>query len=778
MNSPSYTGVSRLQTMRGLRMWNISAALAAVHSAVTTGAYTTGYALHLGATSALIGLLSAAPSWGQMLQALSPLFSERLRRRKPLCLIAYAFSYGMWLPVAVIPFIVIEALQPWALVVCIALAGAASALAAPASNSWMTDLAPREIRGRFVAQQQSVIAAVGLVTSLGAGMYLDLFSENTQQTGFTSLFVIAVFFALVSVWSWSRVPEPAKQPGGQESPLHLLMLPFRHKQFRTLMTLISVRVGVAMLAGPFFTVFMLRTLEIPYSQIALFSSMQTLANITMNPFWGYLADKFGYRPILLLCSTGLALFPLWWVFVTLDNYWIMVPLAQIWGGITSAGIPLAQFNLMIKTAPDANRSVYIGCYSAMTSAASALGAMLGGAAAAVCGTLAPLTLFGYTIADLQYLFLGGFILRLAAAALLSRVQEEAALSPRAVIEQMRSANPVATIWNLIRMSRSADPSVKARAARELGDMRSALAVDELIALLDDSDREVRREAALSLGRIGDERAVSPLLDKLSDPASDIPEETIEALGDIPSPLSLNILVTLLNDSRPSIRRSAVLALGRVADPRAQLALERLLADEKNRPIAMAVTGALSRMGDVRMLPRLERLLRDSAPGVERKTLAQSVGYVLGAPDQMYRILQGDGMTQDRLIARSFSSVKRRLTHWDRNETLDAPYYETHLDEGLQGYEQQDYGGVIEHLLGITERVLERLTGGQSRPDRNHFAPDEERGHPTEQAVLRLNTGFIRNLYEESRHRTLLEEELLLSIVAFQQVIDEGIRLTE
>lgn len=780
--------LSRLQTLRGMRLWNLTGALASVHSAVTTGAYTTGYALHLGATSAQIGLLSAAPSWGQMLQAVSPLLIERLQRRKTLCMIAFAFSYGMWLPVAFIPFLFADTLQPWALMACIALAGAAAALAAPASNSWMTDLVPGETRGRFVARQQSIIAAVGLATSLAAGVYLDLFPEQTRQTGFMTLFIGAVLFALGSVWNWSRVPEPAKARSGRASPSHLLTLPFRHARFRRLMTFIALRIFLAMIVGPFFMVYMLRTLGIPYSEIAVFAAIQTLTNIAMNPLWGYLADKFGYKPILSLCGLGLAFFPLWWVFVTLDNYWIAVPLLQIWGGVMSAGMPLAQFNLMIKTAPDANRTVYIGCYSAMTSAASALGATAGGVAAAWCATLTPLHVFGHTISDLQYLFLGGFLLRLVGVVFLERIHEEASLSPLTVIGQMRSRNPVMTLWNLIRMGRSSDPVVKARAARGLGETRSPLAVDELIVLLDDSDREVRREAARSLGEIGDERAVVPLLERISDPASDIANEAIEALGAIPSLLSLNILVTLLNDNRGSIRRSAVYALGRVADRRAQMALERLVEHEQNRSILLAATEVLSRMGNERVLPRLQQLLRESAPGVERKSIAQSISRLLGAPEACYRLLQADEMTRDALAARILSTARRRLTRWDINQTLDSAFYETQSNDALQAYEHQDYGVMVDLLYRVAERAIERFSTSArgtnaiaaSMPGHDDAPPH---GSPhtalfAHNAALRINHGFLEALRQTSADHPSTLEEAVLGLLAFERLVETLDELTD
>ena len=97
----------------------------------------------------MIGLISAAPSLGQILQAFSPLLIERLQRRKPLILGSYSFGTLMWLPAAFIPFLFFEDIHAIMFMVFIMLSSAALALGNPARSSWFTDLVPGEIRGRY-----------------------------------------------------------------------------------------------------------------------------------------------------------------------------------------------------------------------------------------------------------------------------------------------------------------------------------------------------------------------------------------------------------------------------------------------------------------------------------------------------------------------------------------------------------------------------------------------------------------------------------------------------
>ncbi|MBM3263449.1 MAG: MFS transporter [candidate division Zixibacteria bacterium] len=752
-SSSETPGLSRLQTARGIRLWNLNGALDAVHAAVTTGAYTTGYALHLGASTAMIGFISAAPSLGQILQAFSPLLIERLRRRKMLCVIAAGLSYLLWLPVAFLPFLVPEPLRMMALVGCIALSGAAMALALPAQSSWLSDLVPGAIRGRFVARQQSILAGVGLVTTLAAGAFMDRFSEMEQQTGFTLLFVLAVVFALGAAWAWNRIPEPSRPLAPSAPATQLLSLPFRHPQFRKLMLLVSGRLFMAQIAAPFFTVYMLLILEMSYTEIAIFSGLQTLANIALNPLWGYFADKFGYRPTFLMTALGLAFYPFSWIFITPDNYLYLVPIAQIWGGAVSGGIPVAQFNLMIKTAPETNRSVYIGAYTALSRLAIVLGAPVGGALATLCATFPEVRTLGFSFSGLQYLFAIGFVLRLSWVVLLTRVSDETAMPAREVLGQMRSGNPVTTLWHLMRMGGSTDADERAQAARELGNTGSPLAVDELVKLLGDAERTVRREAVRSLGHIRDERAISPLIESIGDPASDVAEEAVEALGAIPSPLSLNVLVTLLSDHNPSIRKSAVLALGRIRDSHAQEAISRLLETEPDPQVVLAAVESLSRIGDPQITPRLREMMRRSHPGIERKTLAHAFSHLMRTSDTYYRLQQSDAIGQDQTIVRIFKTARRRINDGRGFSPVEKRETSARMETALRAFEAERYEDTLKAVCEIAEAVVRRVS-----------EQDEE---------IRMICGFLTGLKEEMQTRPLLFEEFLLGMAAFQKLTDHA-----
>ena len=780
--------LSGVATRRGMRLWNVSAAFSAAYSAITMGAYSTGYALYLGASDAQIGFLAAAPAWAQVVQMFSPILIERSQRRKPLCIASYAAGYAMWLPIALIPFVLIggaTAFRPWAMIILVALSGAVMALAAPAGTSWFTDLVPPEVRGRFVARQQSIVAAVGLAASIAAGRYMDAFPGARQQTGFVSLFMAAVVLALVSVGAWAGVPEPAKRGARRGSVMSFLTLPFRNTQFRNLTLFVSARSFSVMVAGPFFAVYMLRTLEIPYGQIAILAALATVATMAANPFWGYLADRFGYKPLLSISSLGIALTPLPWFFATKANYWFTVSAVQIWAGVMSAGIIVSQFNLMIKTAPAENRSIYLGAHAALASVASALGSMLGGLLAGLFARLGPFELLGYPITNLQCVFLVSSLLRFLDSSLLTLVKEEREVAARSVIDHVRSGKPLMTFWSLLRMARALDAATRAEAAEALGKTRSMLAANELIPLLDDSDREVRRRAARGLGEIGDAQGAPALIRKLREPMSDIVEEAAEALGSIRTTESLEALLDLLEDPRSSVRKSTVLALAGTRDARVQRRLEELLQHERDPMVVLTAIETLTATGSSRALHLCRRLLGRATAGLSRRQLANAAGNLLGPPGEFYRLLQADAMLQEEMVARILARARRRLGERRSVTVGDRQYVGALLGAGLECFAVRAYAEAVVRLHTVAALAARRFTGSERIVGLLSTQCEGYRDLTVEAKVqlllrsserLRANFGFLSGLRSQARRRPLHHEEALLGAFAFDQAIDQLTRL--
>jgi len=764
--------LTRLQTMRGMRHWLTSSMLAAVFYAVTAGAYATGYALHLGASKAMIGILGAAPTVGLALQFLSPLLTERLRRRKPWCLAAFGVAWSFWLLIALIPWVAEGTARAWVMIALVLLSGMTLALVSPTSMSWLSDLVPLRMRGRFVGRQSSQMGLVGLVASLAAGWYMDLpqFAGPLKQAGFTSLFLVAVLFGYLSVAVWGLVPEPATRPTTERVDPQLLRLPFRHRDFRDLTTFVAIRTAAVWLAAPFFAVYMIEDLQIDYRSIAAFSITVSVSSMVANPMWGYLADKFGYKPILRITSFGNALVPLPWVFATRENYLWLLPLAQAWAGTMGAGLIQSQLNLMLKTAPHEHQSVYIGYYQSVANLTAALGSVVGGLLAKWFATFGAMHLFALPIGDLQLLFLVSCLFRMSGLAFLTRVKEVDSTSARAVMRQVGSGNPLRTAVNLYRLQHSGSPQAKARATRALGQARSQLAVDELVAALHDTDRDVRREAARALGVIADPRAIEPLLAALEDESADVAEEAVEAVGRLEPELALPALLPLLSHPREPIRKAAAKALADLGRPEAIAPLQQRLGEETEPQVFLALTAALGVVGGVEAMEPLRLMLRDGEPGVARRQLASAIADLFGRRDAFYQLLEADPMRQDEMLSQLLQRARRRPARQRLLPRDDQRRLEARVALA-QRYAERPDGFDLARMLHLAAR-------GVLRADVRARVGSDCRGAALDQAVadfrherptIALCEAYLARLAAETP--PLHREEVLLAVHAFSRLVD-------
>jgi HEAT repeat protein len=130
------------------------------------------------------------------------------------------------------------------------------------------------------------------------------------------------------------------------------------------------------------------------------------------------------------------------------------------------------------------------------------------------------------------------------------------------IRDLKVSNDVeALIAELGSLTRYASLSIRAVAARALGDLRASEAVPDLIALLDDEDANVRVAAETSLGKIGGDEAIAALERALSDPDRAVERVALYWLGQLGAQSALVAARTRLDRPDWLMRQIAATVLG-------------------------------------------------------------------------------------------------------------------------------------------------------------------------------------------------------------------------
>lgn len=113
---------------------------------------------------------------------------------------------------------------------------------------------------------------------------------------------------------------------------------------------------------------------------------------------------------------------------------------------------------------------------------------------------------------------------------------------------------------LIRKLGDKHENARAKAARELGDLKDVRAVEPLIKTLKDRDSYVRGQCAISLGKLKDARAVDSLVLALDDDYTYVKEEAARALGEIKNVRAAGPLMNFLKNDSTYVREEAVKSL--------------------------------------------------------------------------------------------------------------------------------------------------------------------------------------------------------------------------
>ncbi len=418
----------------------------------------TGLALYLHMNEFLIGLLSAFPFLATVFQLPASYFLEKKGNRKSVAKQAALAARSLWLPVLIV-ILLPDDLSLWGksliVLALIFVSQAFVSVSYVAWLSWISDLVPERIRGRFFGARNMLCGAAGMAAMLLFGYLLDASkSYGKLGVGFTVVFIAAVVFGMLSIHRLAKISDLKKPVSGSaDQPKALsegIRLPFRDANFRRFLLFTCTWSFSVYFASPFFTLYFLRELRYSYAFVALLGTLSALADMVGMQLWGRISDTVKNKAVIHVASWVVIFIPLAWTMVLPESRIMPIVLMIISGGFWS-GINLCMNNLLFRIAPTKSKSFYLSVYN-----------MAGGLGAAVSPVLAGLILkgmdgfsfhlFSRSIVPLQLVFLASTLLRLATSRLLLRrftePEEVAPIHVLRIIRNIRALN-VASGFNMM-----------------------------------------------------------------------------------------------------------------------------------------------------------------------------------------------------------------------------------------------------------------------------------------------------------------------------------------
>lgn len=378
--------VSSPELEHGLRMVLRDGILSQIMGNLTGGAFLVAFALLLGASNMVIGLIAALQAFTQILQIPAIYLVEASGKRKELMVYGLIVSRMFWLLLALVPWLVPPAYQIQAMFIALAFDYAIGTVAGLAWQSWMRDLIPEEMLGRYMGRRMAISTAIGVLVMLIAGVGVDAFKNNF--IGMSALVIYSVYFALGGLFGlWSvyyiaRTPEPVMEKRPHPSIWAPIKEPFQDGNFRRLLIFLGSWNFAVNLAAPFFTVYMLKRLDLSMAVIVGFSILSQIVNVMFFSLWGRLADRFSNKSVLGEAGFMFVASFLLWPFAALSAHlWLtlgILTLIHALAGISTAGITLCTGNIALKLAPKGKATSYLAVRSFVSGIAATVAPILGG----------------------------------------------------------------------------------------------------------------------------------------------------------------------------------------------------------------------------------------------------------------------------------------------------------------------------------------------------------------------------------------------------------------
>ena len=586
---------SRLETLDTLRVANLDVAFATAFGTLFSGSLMVGFVRHLGGGDQALGLLGALPAFMGLMQIPGATFGRGMASFKK-----YVANGGLawrlfFFPLIFLPLLPLpNNIRLFILLACLTVAAFCQNLVNPIYNEWIGKIVPERARGWYFSQRTLISAITGMIVGLIGARLLDVFKATpNEHIGFTIIFAIGWACSMLSMYYFYKMGDSTRdevvKPSFREVT-EVIRGPLRDKNFRQIMIFVVVFTASQGFANNLFAAFALESLKLPFLLLQLTSVAATAGTIATVRIWGFLADRYGNKPLLLILSGGVTFTPLMWVIChpgpeNIVTNTIILFVGHIFTGVFWSGVGVVQMNLYLSTSTPQNRANYLASALTIAALSLAVSPLLGAKMLELLreplGTVDAYKAVFWTVVGI----------RILAVILLRPVQEHGSTGFTETIRQLTGVRPK-SFAALRTVRRGTDEHTRLGAIRSMGESKMSLGTSELHDALFDTSPKIRREATYALGRLRTLAAAEALLDHANAHPELVEEETIEALGDCGQLVAIPYLTQALQHPSSIHRRAAAKALGRIGDPRAIESLRQAATEPGDPDIRRAALQAL------------------------------------------------------------------------------------------------------------------------------------------------------------------------------------------
>lgn len=327
-------------------------------------------AQELGAKGRQLAWLAAAPALVGLLRLFTPAMIVRVGNAKRLCVSTSLASYAV---LALMPWAAGSGLPwtgrslVWTLVVVYCLHQLLEQIATVALWTWLGDLVPRRLLGRYFGRR-NLLQLIVVVVSLAASTWVSdrMYARYGEQSMARYVLLIAVgtccYFG--STAALMKMP-PTTPRVVRTSTFAEILAPLGDRASRRLLGYVCWFAFFNGLTSVPQRIFPRSVLNLKFHDVLGMQIAMRAGQALLSPFVGRTSDRYGNVPVLVVSQVAVGLAPLFFLWADAEHPNRLYGAYLAW--IFYAGINICLPNLTMLLAPPGGQSPYLSAYYALTS---------------------------------------------------------------------------------------------------------------------------------------------------------------------------------------------------------------------------------------------------------------------------------------------------------------------------------------------------------------------------------------------------------------------------
>lgn len=347
------------------------------------------YASRLGASTAQIGMLTAAPALVNLIFTFPTNSFVRGRSSHSVVkwsALASRLAYGLLIP---LPVLFSADLQVWVIILLTLALNIPGTVAGVMGNVFFAEVVPVEWRAQVVGTRNALLSVASVISSIAAGLILRSFSFNTGYQLVFALGFMGLMLSSLHLFLIRPLPRSAEEIAAATPPVPVgirqtLRLDVLRGPFQRVLWIMLLYHFAVYLSAPIFPQYQVHVLHFSDQTISLGTSLFWVFHFIGSTQVGLLAHRMNFKKMMgigvLLISVST------FIFVVSFHPWIYWS-SQLFSGIGWSMVGGSILNYLLEAVPPEDRPAHLAWFNLAVNAAVLVCGLIASQVTALFGLL-------------------------------------------------------------------------------------------------------------------------------------------------------------------------------------------------------------------------------------------------------------------------------------------------------------------------------------------------------------------------------------------------------